>query len=72
MAEKLKRKRSDNIIGLQAVLNTQRKPKPINEGNLYELFPPLTKEEKKGWSKSNIEWLELLTTKLPVLEKELV
>jgi hypothetical protein len=65
-----KRMKSDHVIGEQQVLTYGRESKPIIEGNLYHIFPPLTKEEKLGLSETEITKLNNIVATLPSLNEE--
>jgi hypothetical protein len=45
-----KRKSADaHLMDSGTTVRTKRVPKPIIKGNLFEVFPPLTYEERKGY-----------------------
>ena len=53
-----KRKSADaHLMDSGTTVRTKRVPKPIIKGNLFEVFPPLTYEERKGWSADKIKQL---------------
>jgi hypothetical protein len=64
---KKSRKKSDHLVAGQATIEVPRARKRKIDGNLFEVFPPLTDEEMIGWSTQKIMQLENIRSTLPAM-----